>query len=80
MRVQAGATLGNIDAATEPFGVCVPSGVVSGTGIAGLTLGGGVGWLTRAYGLTIDNLLEVEMITVAGRTVRASASENPELF
>ena len=80
VKVQAGATIGQIDAATEPFGLHVPMGVVSATGIAGLTLGGGVGWLTRAYGLTVDNLLEVEMVTVDGRVVHASASENGELF
>ena len=80
VRVQAGATLGDIDAATEPFGLVVPSGVVSGTGIAGLTLGGGVGWLTRAHGLTVDNLLQVEMVTVDGKVVYASESQNTELF
>ncbi|MFC5928655.1 FAD-binding oxidoreductase [Cryobacterium melibiosiphilum] len=80
VRVQAGATIGIIDAATEPFGLFVPSGVVSSTGIAGLTLGGGIGWMTRAHGLTVDNLLEVEMVTVHGRVVHASATENAELF
>ena len=80
VRVQAGATIGNIDAATEPFGFYVPSGVVSSTGIADLPLGGGVGWLTRAHGLSIDNLLEVEMVTIDGRVVHASATENADLF
>lgn len=80
VRVQAGATIGQIDAVTEPFGLVVPSGVVSSTGIAGLTLGGGFGWLTRAHGLTVDNLLEVELITVDGREVHASTTENAELF
>ena len=80
VRVEAGATLADIDRATEPFGLVVPIGVVSGTGIAGLTLGGGVGWLTRAYGLTIDNLVAADVITATGERVRASESENPDLF
>jgi len=80
VRVQAGATLAQVDRATEPFNLAVPTGVVSNTGIAGLTLGGGVGWLTRAYGLTVDNLVSAEVVTVAGSTVTASATENPDLF
>lgn len=80
VRVQAGATLGQVDRATEPFNLAVPIGVVSNTGLAGLTLGGGVGWLTRAYGLTVDNLVSAEVVTVGGETVRASASVNPDLF
>ncbi|MBX0298526.1 FAD-binding oxidoreductase [Cryobacterium sp. 1639] len=80
VRAQAGATMADIDRATEVYGLAVPLGVVSATGVAGLTLGGGVGWLTRAYGLTADNLLSAEMITVAGETVRASDTENPDLF
>lgn len=80
VRVQAGATLAQVDRATEPFRLAVPMGVVSNTGIAGLTLGGGLGWLTRAYGLTADNLLSAEVVTVAGATVTASETENPELF
>ncbi|KAD3514982.1 FAD-binding protein [Arthrobacter yangruifuii] len=78
--VQAGATLGDIDAATEPYGLAVPLGVVSGTGVAGLTLGGGVGWLTRAYGLSIDNLLAADVVTSDGEAVHASAEDHPELF
>jgi FAD/FMN-containing dehydrogenase len=80
VRVAAGATLAQVDRATEPANLAVPVGVVSGTGIAGLTLGGGVGWLTRAYGLTVDNLLSAEVVTVAGKTVTASETENPDLF
>lgn len=80
VRVGPGATLADVDRATEPHGLAVPIGVVSGTGMAGLTLGGGVGWLTRAYGLTVDNLLGAEIVTAAGDQLRASPSENEELF
>ena len=66
VRVQAGATMADIDRATAPYGLAVPLGVVSATGVAGLTLGGGVGWQTRAYGLTADNLIAAEFVTVAG--------------
>lgn len=80
VRVEAGATLADIDRATEPFGLAVPIGVVSGTGIAGLTLGGGIGWLTRAYGLAIDNLVGADVVTATGELVRASETDNPDLF
>lgn len=80
VRVAPGATLGDLDRATEPHGLAVPSGVLSPTGVAGLTLGGGVGWLVRAYGLSIDNLLAVDLVTAAGDQVHASETENEELF
>jgi FAD/FMN-containing dehydrogenase len=80
VRVGAGATLCDIDRATEPYGLAVPIGVVSGTGIAGLTLGGGVGWLIRAHGLTIDNLVSADVVLATGESVQASATENVDLF
>jgi len=78
--VEAGATLAEFDAATQAFGLATPLGINSTTGIAGLTLGGGIGWLSRKYGLTIDNLVSAEVVTAAGTVVRASASEHPDLF
>lgn len=78
--VQPGATLGDLDAATLPHGLAVPVGINSTTGIAGLTLGGGFGWLSRKYGLTVDSLLSVDVVTANGERVKASASENPDLF
>jgi FAD/FMN-containing dehydrogenase len=79
-RVEAGCTLGDLDAATQPFGLAVPAGINSTTGIAGLTLGGGLGWLSRKYGLTVDSLLSARMVTVDGEEVTASKTENPDLF
>jgi FAD/FMN-containing dehydrogenase len=80
VRVAAGATLGDVDRATAPHRLAVPLGVVSGTGIGGLTLGGGVGWLLRAHGLTIDNLVAADVSLADGQSVRASAEEHPDLF
>ena len=79
-RVQAGVRLGELDQATQPFGLAVPAGIVTTTGLAGLTLGGGIGWLMRKYGLTIDQLLSVELVTANGELVTASDAENPDLF
>ena len=65
---------------TQAFGLAVPSGIVTHTGVSGLTLGGGINWLQRKYGLAIDQLLSVDLITAEGEFVKASASENPDLF
>jgi FAD/FMN-containing dehydrogenase len=78
--VEGGATLADLDRATQAHGLAVPVGINSTTGIAGLTLGGGFGWLSRKHGLTIDNLESAEVVTSQGEVVRASASENPDLF
>jgi len=77
---QPGVILGDLDRATEPAGLIVPAGVVSGTGLFGLTLGGGFGWLTRAYGLTIDSMLAAEVMTASGDHVRTSGTEDADLF
>ena len=78
--VQAGCTLGDVDHATHAFGMAVPSGINSTTGIGGLTLGGGLGHLTRKCGLTIDNLVEADVVLADGSCVKASATENKDLF
>jgi hypothetical protein len=78
--VGGGCLLGDIDAATHPFGLAVPTGINATTGIGGLTLGGGLGHLTRHCGLTIDNLLEAKIVLADGRLVTASAAENEDLF
>jgi FAD/FMN-containing dehydrogenase len=80
VRVEGGCTWGDVDHATYPFGLAVPTGFISTTGVGGLTLGGGLGYLTRRFGLTIDNLLAVDMVLADGRFVTASADENEDLF
>jgi FAD/FMN-containing dehydrogenase len=79
-RAQAGVLLGELDRETQSFGLAVPSGIVTHTGVAGLTLGGGIGWIMRKYGLTIDQLLSVDVVTADGEFVKASADENADLF
>ena len=78
--VEPGATLGDFDAAVQKYGLATPVGINSTTGIAGLTLGGGFGWLTRKYGMTVDNLLSVDLVTIDGESISASATENTDLF
>jgi FAD/FMN-containing dehydrogenase len=78
--IEGGATLADLDAATQAHGLATPLGINSTTGVAGLTLGGGFGWLSRKYGMTVDNLESAEVVTAAGQVVRASAKENPDLF
>lgn len=78
--VGAGSTWADVDHATHPFGLAVPTGFISTTGVAGLTLGGGIGYLTRKYGLTIDNLLSADVVLADGTFVTASENENQDLF
>ncbi len=78
--VQPGVIWRELDAATQQHGLAVPGGEVSDTGVAGLTLGGGIGWLGRTHGLACDNLRSVELVTASGEIVRASSTENPDLF
>jgi FAD/FMN-containing dehydrogenase len=79
-RVEPGVTLGELDAEAQAFGLATPLGINSTTGVAGLTLGGGFGWLSRSLGLTVDNLLSADVVLASGALVHASADENPELF
>ncbi|MEU0181582.1 FAD-binding oxidoreductase [Streptomyces sp. NPDC006207] len=79
-RVGGGATMSHLDRATQPYGLVTTGGRVSTTGVGGFTLGGGSGWLERAFGLACDNLVEVELMTADGTMVRAAEDENPELF
>ncbi|MBX3238900.1 MAG: FAD-binding oxidoreductase [Chitinophagaceae bacterium] len=80
VRVGGGCLLKEVDAVTHEIGMAVPFGFYGGTGVGGLTLGGGLGYLTRKYGLSIDNLLEADVVLADGSVVKASASENPDLF
>ena len=79
-RVEPGALLGDVDRETQVHALALPVGVNSTTGIAGLTLGGGFGWITRKYGMTIDNLISADVVTADGSIVKASVGENPDLF
>lgn len=79
-RAQSGVTWGELDHETQAFGLATPGGIVSDTGIAGLTLGGGFGWLSRKYGFTCDNLRSADVVTAEGELVTASPQENPDLF
>jgi FAD/FMN-containing dehydrogenase len=78
--IEGGATLADLDAATQAHGLAAPVGINSTTGIAGLTLGGGFGWLSRKHGMTVDNLESAEVVTAAGKVVHANATEHPDLF
>jgi FAD/FMN-containing dehydrogenase len=79
-RAQAGVLLGDLDRETQAFGLAVPSGIVTTTGVAGLTLGGGIGWIMRKFGLSVDNLLSADVVTADGEFVKASEDENTDLF
>jgi FAD/FMN-containing dehydrogenase len=78
--VEPGATLADLDRETQAFGLAVPTGINSTTGVAGLTLGGGFGWITRKFGLTIDNLISADVVTADAKVVRTSLKQNPDLF
>ena len=80
VRVEGGATWGDVDHETQPFGLVVPSGIVSNTGVAGFTMGGGFGWTSRKFGYAADNLVSVDVVTADGELRLASEAENPDLF
>jgi FAD/FMN-containing dehydrogenase len=80
VRVEGGATWGDVDHETQPFGLVVPSGIVSNTGVAGFTMGGGFGWTSRKFGYAADNLMSVDIVTADGELRVASDKENPDLF
>jgi FAD/FMN-containing dehydrogenase len=80
VRAQAGVTVGELDRATGAYGLATPSGVVSSTGIAGLTLGGGIAWLMGKHGMAVDNLLSAEVVLASGEIVTASEDTDPDLF
>jgi FAD/FMN-containing dehydrogenase len=79
-RVEGGCVWKDVDHATHAFGLATPGGIISSTGVAGLTLGGGIGYLNRQYGLTCDNLQAVDLVTAEGTFITASATEHPDLF
>ncbi|MGB8994493.1 MAG: FAD-binding protein [Pseudonocardiaceae bacterium] len=80
VRAEGGVTIGELDHETQAFGLAVPMGVVTATGIAGLTLGGGLGWLRRKHGLSSDNLISVDVATADGQLITASEEQNRDLF
>ncbi len=80
VRVGGGNVWGEVDHATHPFGLAIPAGIISSTGVGGLTLGGGIGYLSRKYGLTIDNLLEADMVLADGSAVTVNKDQHPDLF
>ncbi len=80
VRVGAGCTWGDVDHATNGFGLVTPSGIISTTGVGGLTLGGGIGHLTRKFGLTIDNLIEADVVLANGKLVKANKDNKPDLY